>query len=548
MKKICTFLLLALVLTLLCGAAMADSVGELPVFVAPEGVTITEHEAWNKERDGYSTRGWLLTGSDADTMGQAIETYANNLEDWGFIMTDEVEPKGLNACYWFFDVDETGYTTAELNGYEFEVFVYGEVSSDGTQVGLLIGYVSGIDFQEEQQWESLFGEAEPMWGSVFDETAEAAQEAEGYVIPSFASYAQEVLTPVDGTAEEAYRLSLSHVNVVNGYIELLESYGISGEDASEAEYGYPYCFWLEDCDEEIEPKKVETVHGSMWAYVFFATKAVDTGELQLSVQYADSLTPKDLGDRWTIEILSDSELESVSEFLAAYEAATGTSEEDTAEVADNQQIATNDGLVLLSPASFFDEKYTFFNVTNSDGYYYEWNWDTYRFRVAVDATEDEVEADAESYCQALVDSGYFKRVEETGRDLAYIGEQEVAIATSNGKVEDWQVNVSLSGGYSDIPYEIRVNLVEGFTFSDVAAPVAKEETAPAVAANDGSGSSCDECDGDGKCNKCGGSMWYWGYEWVYVNGSPVSQRVNKMCDAIYCNGGACSRCGGDGWR
>lgn len=74
-----------------------------------------------------------------------------------------------------------------------------------------------------------------------------------------------------------------------------------------------------------------------------------------------------------------------------------------------------------------------------------------------------------------------------------------------------------------------------------AAPKATATPKPTAASR-----SCSTCGGDGKCDKCGGDMWYWGYEWVYVNGSPVSQRVNKMCNATYCTGGKCSKCGGDG--
>lgn len=56
------------------------------------------------------------------------------------------------------------------------------------------------------------------------------------------------------------------------------------------------------------------------------------------------------------------------------------------------------------------------------------------------------------------------------------------------------------------------------------------------------GGGCDECNGTGKCQECGGDMWVTEWEWVYVNGSPVSQLVTKLCDGIYCYGGSCLKC------
>lgn len=56
---------------------------------------------------------------------------------------------------------------------------------------------------------------------------------------------------------------------------------------------------------------------------------------------------------------------------------------------------------------------------------------------------------------------------------------------------------------------------------------------------------CSECDGTGKCKECGGDMWVTEWEWIYVNGSPVSQQVTKLCDGVYCYGGACLKCWDD---
>ena len=67
--------------------------------------------------------------------------------------------------------------------------------------------------------------------------------------------------------------------------------------------------------------------------------------------------------------------------------------------------------------------------------------------------------------------------------------------------------------------------------------------------SDVTGKSCSYCDGDGKCNECGGTSWVWVTEFVFNDdGFPVLETNNKFCGAIYCNGGSCSKCGGDGVR
>ena len=530
MKRIAMMLLAALMI-FLWGAAAADSVGVLPVFVAPEGVTMTENEAWAKDMGSYATRGWLLEG-DLDTAAQAIETYANNLEDWGFIMTDEVEPKGMNACYWFFEVDETGYKETTLNGYTFEVYVYGEASADGTKVAMMIGYVPGVTFQE-QQWESLFGEEETVWGSVFDEATEPVQpEADGYVIPSFESYAQEVLTPVDGADGAVYLLAVKHANAVNGYIELLEAYGIGGEDESEAAYGYPYCFWLEDCDEELEAEKMETPHGSLRAYVLFVTEEADKGELQITVQYADGLTPKDLGDRWEIEPLSDSELTAVEEFLAEYEAATETTETAPGTIASETSIVSGDGLVLVSPQTFFNGKYMLSSVDARDGVC---NFSVYVFAPTSEVSDEELEADGEMYKQALLDSGYFENVKGV-IDLAYTGEREVVGATYGGTSVGGQAAINVNEA-------IRVSLVEGFTFSDVTYTPVEEEAVPAEQTTAPETVVHSASDGEKRCSTCGGSGR------VEERCSSCGGDGEKNC--ISCSGKGysnCSGCNGSGDR
>ena len=66
--------------------------------------------------------------------------------------------------------------------------------------------------------------------------------------------------------------------------------------------------------------------------------------------------------------------------------------------------------------------------------------------------------------------------------------------------------------------------------------------------HDQAGDSCSFCDGDGKCDECGGDNWVWAWEWVYVDGAPRQEQVNQICKGIYCNGGSCSKCDGKGWR
>jgi len=70
--------------------------------------------------------------------------------------------------------------------------------------------------------------------------------------------------------------------------------------------------------------------------------------------------------------------------------------------------------------------------------------------------------------------------------------------------------------------------------SDLAKPTAKPTP-----------KTCSVCDGSGKCPDCGGDMWVTKWEWVYVNGSPESQLVTKLCDGVYCYGGSCLKCRGD---
>lgn len=87
------------------------------------------------------------------------------------------------------------------------------------------------------------------------------------------------------------------------------------------------------------------------------------------------------------------------------------------------------------------------------------------------------------------------------------------------------------------------------TAKPTATPTAKPTATPTIkptATPTAEPVECPECNGTGKCQTCGGDMWVWRYKWVYVNGFPESVMKNELCDAVYCTGGSCSKCGGDG--
>lgn len=158
----------------------------------------------------------------------------------------------------------------------------------------------------------------------------------------------------------------------------------------------------------------------------------------------------------------------------------------TASASISTELAQNDGLGVLSPMSFFEEKYTFFNAV--DEIDTGSTWISYFFRATNDVTWEEVQDDAESYRQALVNSGYFVRT--SGKmNLTYIGKQEVSTATVKGRDQGWHVNVNAQYGWESmgIPPAITVNLVKGFSFFDVETSVEQEEPVvtekPAVSNN-----------------------------------------------------------------
>lgn len=110
------------------------------------------------------------------------------------------------------------------------------------------------------------------------------------------------------------------------------------------------------------------------------------------------------------------------------------------------------------------------------------------------------------------------------------------------KICGYQVFIEYSqSDYSDPDREyIIINYRTEFNYTDTGDRISASAM-PTAAPEE-----CPVCEGSGDCPKCGGDMWVWGYEWEYVNGSPVSVNKNRLCDGIYCYGGSCDKCGGDG--
>ena len=217
------------------------------------------------------------------------------------------------------------------------------------------------------------------------------------------------------------------------------------------------------------------------------------------------------------------------------------------------EVVTNDGLELLSPCAFFDGKYTLLSVSDSSDSTVEFNWINYTFASADEISYEEVKADAARYRQALLDSGYFQEVSEGDHQLIYIGDRQVAVATSRGKVQNWHVGARGTYGWKG-KQNININLVEGFSFSDIEVTSNKQQnksgsnSTSTKSTPNTSGSTCTYCDGDGKCNRCNGKGSGYRYETEYVNGVPVTKSVYKTCYGSYCDDGKCSECGGTGVR
>lgn len=219
-----------------------------------------------------------------------------------------------------------------------------------------------------------------------------------------------------------------------------------------------------------------------------------------------------------------------------------------------KKVATNDGLTVMSPEQFLGIEPCDRIFGKDDYYSYVYTnrghkWDDWGTEIPLDWFQ------MKEYVEALVKSEYYEILEHKNPSsdeeywtLGYIGPGDIThlFTVSNSMQQKAAIVVRCSLG------DIRVAFSKDILTADINETQQRlgkqvvDTHSSATSSTAPSGGPCTYCGGDGKCDKCGGDMWYWGYEWVYVNGSPVSQRVNKMCNATYCTGGKCSKCGGDG--
>ena len=186
------------------------------------------------------------------------------------------------------------------------------------------------------------------------------------------------------------------------------------------------------------------------------------------------------------------------------------------------EIAWNDGLMIVAPGDFLGyevalidtEDYTFQDPPHMN-YQYEGI-----------ATKDIIR-----YAEAIDASPYFELVEISEE---YVRKYHYRYTGSDPSItaSDRNLTISISNPESTAS-SFYIFEYSGFTVNCTANAISDS-------------SICSFCNGDGKCNKCGGDQWIWVDEWVYVNGVPTLETVNKLCDGAYCTGGSCSKCGGDG--
>ncbi len=178
MRRLRVILMLAVLCLVWYCPAIGENTVQIPAFEVTDALTATENEAWKKDMDEYSTRGWLIEG-DMNAARKETESYVNALIEDGFSVVREVKPGQLNAQYWFLDEPNANLKKAKLNGIEFEVYVYFEINKNETQAAVMIGYVPGVAFREEKIWSSLFSEDETVWGLMFEteESGDSEDEA-----------------------------------------------------------------------------------------------------------------------------------------------------------------------------------------------------------------------------------------------------------------------------------------------------------------------------------------------------------------------------------
>jgi len=140
----------------------------------------------------------------------------------------------------------------------------------------------------------------------------------------------------------------------------------------------------------------------------------------------------------------------------------------------------------------------------------------------------------ERWCLAYTDG----ELEHTVRmEEGLEGEFAIVVVSHKGNVEVWYSRDIITRDLRETAE--RLGLVEAAT------PTPKPTPKP----NSGKG-DCTVCDGDGKCNHCGGDMWYtgWKYVWNSRTREYDNRNVTELCDDDNCYAGSCKACGGDGWR
>lgn len=196
--------------------------------------------------------------------------------------------------------------------------------------------------------------------------------------------------------------------------------------------------------------------------------------------------------------------------------------------ADNtvSEIAWDDGLMIVAPGDFLGYEVSLIDIedfTFQDPPHMNYQYD-----------ETPIE-DIIRYAEAIDASPYFELVETSEE---YVLKYHYRYTGSNPSVTPSDRNLTISISYPE--YDASTFYIfeyPGFTINSTANSDSNSNSDSVL---------CSFCNGDGKCNECGGDNWVWADEWVYVGGSPTLETVNKICDGIYCTGGSCSKCGGDG--
>lgn len=209
----------------------------------------------------------------------------------------------------------------------------------------------------------------------------------------------------------------------------------------------------------------------------------------------------------------------------------------------NEAIATKNGLTVLSPEQYlgiepcdqidsFDEGYVY-RYTNRGYPYHDFG------------TSNPVDwYKMEDYVNALVDSGYYEILEQsTDREnaywtLRYIGPAKVENTFDLFYSRSDQAAIALRSFIGDIKVYYSKDIMTA-DIDETQQRLGENVVGSQKSASSGSsiyGERCTRCDGDGRCNSCGGSgqIWKWtGDMYAYV----------RCTD---CSLGTCTLCGGDG--